>query len=80
MWQQLTGMNVEIWDITAIFSFAGYPGNSSLVASSIQYVINTVMTIFALLLIDRWGRIRGMYYDTFIMMVWLIAMAAVLAK
>lgn len=80
MWQQLTGMNVDMYYITTIFAFAGYSGNSNLVASSIQYVINTVMTIPALLFIDRWGRRRVMYYGAFIMMVWMVAMAAVLGK
>lgn len=35
---------------------AGLTGNNNLIASSIQYVINVFMTIFALLYIDRWGR------------------------
>lgn len=42
--------------ITYVFGMAGLTGNTNLVASSIQYVINVVMTIFALFFIDRWGR------------------------
>ncbi len=34
----------------------GLTGDSNLIASSIQYVINVFMTIFALIFIDRWGR------------------------
>lgn len=34
----------------------GYKGNATLIASSIQYVINVVMTVPALLFMDRWGR------------------------
>jgi len=80
MWQQLTGMNVDMYYITTIFSFAGYEGDSNLIASSIQYIINVVMTIPALLFIDRWGRRRVMYYGALIMMAWMIAMAAVLGQ
>jgi len=80
MWQQLTGMNVEMYYITTIFSFAGYEGDSNLIASSIQYVINVVMTIPALLFVDRWGRRRVMFYGAIIMMAWMIAMAAVLGQ
>ena len=35
---------------------AGYSGNSNLVASSIQYVINTCVTVPALYFIDKVGR------------------------
>lgn len=38
------------------FFQAGYSGNSALLASSIQYIINVVMTVPALLFMDRWGR------------------------
>lgn len=33
----------------------GLTGDSNLIASSIQYIINVFMTIFALIFIDRWG-------------------------
>lgn len=35
---------------------AGLTGNINLVASSIQYVINVLMTVPALIYMDRWGR------------------------
>lgn len=53
IWQQLTGMNVMMYYIVYIFSMAGFSGNANLVSSSIQYVINVVMTIPALLWIDN---------------------------
>jgi MFS family permease len=43
-------------DITYIFGMAGLSGNSNLMASSISSVINVVMTIPALLFLDRIGR------------------------
>lgn len=56
IWSQLTGMNVMMYYITYVFTMAGLTGNTLLVSSSIQYVINVVMTIPALLFVDRWGR------------------------
>ena len=42
--------------ITYVFTMAGLTGNNLLVSSSIQYVINVLLTVPALLYIDRWGR------------------------
>ncbi|KAF2768139.1 general substrate transporter [Teratosphaeria nubilosa] len=56
IWSQLTGMNVMMYYITYVFGMAGYTGNADLLASSIQYIINVVMTVPALIWIDRWGR------------------------
>jgi Sugar (and other) transporter. len=49
-------VSLKALDITYIFGMAGLSGNSNLVASSISSVINVVMTIPALLLMDRIGR------------------------
>ncbi len=35
---------------------AGITGNIALISNGIQYVINVVMTVPALLYVDRWGR------------------------
>ena len=56
IWSQLTGMNVMMYYITYVFTMAGLTGSTLLVSSSIQYVINVVMTVPALLYVDRWGR------------------------
>ncbi|KAL8765057.1 MAG: hypothetical protein Q9209_007747 [Squamulea sp. 1 TL-2023] len=53
IWSQLTGMNVMMYYITHVFLMAGVKGNANLVASSVQYVINVVMTVPALLHVDR---------------------------
>ncbi|KAG0088904.1 hypothetical protein BGZ93_010137 [Podila epicladia] len=56
-WSQLTGMNVAMYYIVFIFQGAGLTGeDTNLLASSIQYVLNVLMTIPAILFIDRWGR------------------------
>ncbi|KAJ5273092.1 hypothetical protein N7478_008217 [Penicillium angulare] len=56
IWSQLTGINVIMYYITFVFGMAGLSGNSNLVASSISYVINVIMTIPTLFLVDRIGR------------------------
>lgn len=78
IWQQLTGMNVMMYYIVPIFNMAGFEGNTGLVSSSIQYVINVVMTIPALLFIDKWGRRPLLLVGCVLMFIWLVLMAALL--
>ncbi|KAK9479320.1 general substrate transporter [Lipomyces japonicus] len=56
IWQQMTGINVMMYYVVYTFAMAGYAGNAGLVSSSVQYVINVVMTVPALVWIDDWGR------------------------
>ncbi|KAG0648816.1 High-affinity glucose transporter [Hyphodiscus hymeniophilus] len=78
IWSQLTGMNVMMYYITYIFTMAGL-GNSVLLPSSIQYIINVIMTVPALLFVDKWGRRPTMLVGAFLMMVWLFVNAGLLA-
>ncbi|KAL9083697.1 MAG: hypothetical protein Q9165_008425 [Trypethelium subeluteriae] len=80
VWSQLTGMNVMMYYITYVFLMAGLTSNTNLVASSIQYVINVVMTIPALLFVDRWGRRPTLLVGAVLMMTWLFANAGILAS
>jgi MFS family permease len=54
-------------------------GNSVLLPSSIQYIINVLMTVPALLYVDRWGRRPTLLVGAFLMMVWLFVNAGLLA-
>lgn len=54
-------------------------GSNVLLPSSIQFIINVVMTIPALLFVDRWGRRPTMLAGAFLMMVWLFVNAGLLA-
>ena len=65
--------------ITYVFTMAGLTGNTLLVSSSIQYVINVVMTIPALIWIDRIGRRPTLLAGSAFMALWLFINAAVLA-
>jgi len=80
IWSQLTGMNVMMYYITYVFAMAGLKGNNLLVSSSIQYVINVVMTIPALLYVDRWGRRPTLLVGALLMATWLFANAGLLGK
>lgn len=64
--------------ITYVFTMAGLTGNNLLVSSSIQYVINVVMTVPALLFIDRWGRRPTLLVGALLMATWLFANAGIL--
>ncbi|KAH8896173.1 major facilitator superfamily transporter glucose [Thozetella sp. PMI_491] len=79
IWSQLTGMNVMMYYISYIFAMTGYTGNANLLASSIQYVINVIMTIPALLWIDRWGRRNTMLIGAVLMAIWMYANGAIMA-
>lgn len=58
---------------------AGLTGNTNLVSSSIQYVINVVMTIFALVFIDKWGRRGPFVIGALLMATWMFANAGLMA-
>ncbi|PNS19263.1 High-affinity glucose transporter [Sphaceloma murrayae] len=79
IWSQLTGMNVMMYYITYVFTMAGLTANTNLVASSVQYVINVVMTVPALLFMDRWGRRPTLLVGAALMATWLFANAGILA-
>jgi MFS family permease len=65
--------------ITYVFAMAGLTGNTLLVSSSIQYVINVVMTLPGLYLVDRIGRRPLLLAGSTLMATWLFANAGLLA-
>jgi len=79
IWSQLTGMNVMMYYITYIFAMAGLKGNNVLLSSSIQYIINVVMTVPALIWLDVWGRRPTLLVGAFCMMTCLFINGAVIA-
>ncbi|KAK0470642.1 general substrate transporter [Armillaria novae-zelandiae] len=55
----IAGMACQLWRhyyVVYVFQMAGLTGNTNLISSSIQYVINFAMTIPALIWVDKWGR------------------------
>lgn len=55
--------------ITYIFAMAGLSGNE-LLPSGIQFIINVVMTVPALIWMDRWGRRPTLLVGAFFMCLW----------
>lgn len=79
IWQQLTGMNVMMYYIVYIFEMAGYSGDTNLVPSLIQYIINCAVTVPALWLLDKVGRRKMLLCGALSMMAWQFAVAGLLA-
>ncbi|KAK6441837.1 high affinity glucose transporter, partial [Oleoguttula sp. CCFEE 5521] len=71
IWSQLCGMNVMMYYISYVFAMAGLTGNTLLISSSIQYIINVVMTVPALLFVDKIGRRTTLLVGSTLMMTWL---------
>ena len=59
---------------------AGLSGNNLLVSSSIQYVINVLLTVPALLFVDRWGRRPTLLLGALGMMTFMFANAGLLSS
>ncbi|KAI0821278.1 general substrate transporter [Irpex lacteus] len=73
MWSQLSGMNIMMYYIIYVFQGAGLTGRrGNLIADSVQYVLNVVLTIPAIIYIDRWGRRPMLLIGTFLMGFWLM--------
>ncbi|KAF7561634.1 hypothetical protein G7046_g2525 [Stylonectria norvegica] len=68
-WSQLCGMNIMMYYI--VYIMEGAQIASPLLTASIQYVINVVLTLPAILYIDRFGRRPAMILGSFFMMTWL---------
>ncbi|KAF9586650.1 hypothetical protein BGW38_000024 [Lunasporangiospora selenospora] len=80
-WSQLTGMNVAMYYIVYIFQGAGLTGqNVNLQASSIQYVLNVVMTVPAILFIDKWGRRPVLLIGSTMMALWLFLIGGLMGR
>jgi sugar porter (SP) family MFS transporter len=74
MWSQLCGMNIMMYYIVYIMQAANIA--SPLLTASIQYIINVVLTLPAILYLDKWGRRPSMLLGSFGMMTWLFISGA----
>lgn len=79
IWQQLTGMNVMMYYIVYIFQMAGYEGDTNLIPSLIQYIINAAITVPSLYLLDKVGRRTILLFGAVAMMSWQFGVAGILA-
>ncbi|KAI8644184.1 general substrate transporter [Parasitella parasitica] len=81
IWQQLTGMNIIMFYVVFLFKQAGIGDSqeATLVSSGVSYVINVVMTIPAILFVDKWGRRPTLIFGALSMSIFLWAVGGVLA-
>ncbi|TFL00182.1 general substrate transporter [Pterulicium gracile] len=81
MWSQLSGMNIMMYYIVYVFEGAGITGRrANLVSSSINYVLNVVMTIPAIIFIDKWGRRPMLLVGMALMGTWLYLVGGLQAR
>ncbi|KAH8671339.1 high affinity glucose transporter [Xylariales sp. PMI_506] len=78
IWSQLTGMNVMMYYITYVFTMAGLGGNV-LLPSSIQFIINVLLTVPALIWMDSWGRRPTLLVGAFLMCLFMCINAGLFA-
>ncbi|KAL0934087.1 MFS glucose [Colletotrichum truncatum] len=74
MWSQLSGMNIMMYYIVYIMQGANM--GDPLTTASIQYVINVVLTLPAIIFIDKLGRRPLLVGGSFMMMTWLFISGA----
>lgn len=78
-WSQLTGMNVMMYYIVYVFQGAGITGqHGTLIASSIQYVLNVAFTVPAILYMDKWGRRPTLLIGSALMAFWLFLVGGIM--
>ncbi|KAL8639749.1 MAG: hypothetical protein Q9228_003245 [Teloschistes exilis] len=77
MWSQLSGINFCMYYIVYMMQSAGV--SNLLLISSIQYILNVVCTLPAILFIDTWGRRPSLLYGALSMMSLLFIIAALQA-
>ncbi|KAI9269425.1 general substrate transporter [Helicostylum pulchrum] len=81
IWQQLTGMNIIMFYVVFLFQQAGIGSGqeSTLIASGVSYVIFVIMTIPAIIYVDKWGRRPTLFFGALLMSIFLWAVGAILA-
>ncbi|KAF1806038.1 general substrate transporter [Mucor lusitanicus] len=81
IWQQLTGMNIIMFYVVFLFKQAGIGDSqeATLVSSGVSYVVNVVMTVPAILFVDKWGRRPTLIFGALLMSIFLWVVGGVLA-
>ncbi|KFA49100.1 hypothetical protein S40293_07081 [Stachybotrys chartarum IBT 40293] len=74
-WSQLSGMNIMMYYIVYIMKATQM--GSPLLTASIQYIINVVLTLPAIMFLDKWGRRPSLVIGSLIMMALLFVSGAV---
>lgn len=80
IWAQYSGTNALMYYIVYIFQMAGLSGTKNLTIASIQYIINVVMTVPALLFVDKLPRRHVMMAGSLLMAIWLFSTGGIMAS
>ncbi|KAI8139754.1 general substrate transporter [Fennellomyces sp. T-0311] len=82
IWQQLTGMNIIMFYVVLLFEQAGVGDSqeATLVSAGVNYVVNVVMTIPAILFVDKWGRRYTMIGGALMMSLFLWVVGGVMSQ
>ena len=79
IWTQLSGNNAILYYSTFLFQMIGLTGNIGLIAAGIQYSVNVVFTLPAILFLDKIGRRPALMIGSALMMTFLYATAGIMA-
>lgn len=77
MWSQLGGVNVMMYYIIYVMEAADI--GSPILTASVQYVINVLLTLPAIIYIDRWGRRPSLLIGSLFMMIFFFITGALQA-
>ncbi|KAG9248760.1 high-affinity glucose transporter [Calycina marina] len=78
MWSQLCGMNVMMYYVVYIMEGANIA--SPLLTASVQYILNVLLTLPAILYLDRFGRRPALLIGSFFMMTFLFIVGTLQAS
>lgn len=79
IWTQLSGNNAILFYVSYVFQMSGLTGNVSLIAAGVQYAVQVVFTLPAIIYIDRLGRRPALMIGSALMAIFLYSTAATMA-
>lgn len=79
IWTQLSGNNAILFYVSYVFQMSGLTGNISLIAAGVQYAVQVVCTLPAIIYIDRLGRRPALMIGSALMAIFLYSTAATMA-
>ncbi|KIH87056.1 sugar transporter [Sporothrix brasiliensis 5110] len=79
VWTQLSGNNAILFYVSYVFQMSGLTGNISLIAAGVQYAVQVVCTLPAIIFLDRLGRRPALMIGSALMAVFLYSTAATMA-
>ena len=79
IWTQLSGNNAILFYVSYIFQMSGLTGNVGLIAAGVQYAVQVLCTLPAIIYLDKIGRRPALMIGSVLMMTFLYAAAGTMA-